>query len=173
MTAVTEKAKRIIEFLGLEPLTMEGGFYKETYRSDETIEAGHLPTRFKSKRAFATAIYYLLTPDTFSALHQLPSDEIFHFYLGDPVEMLQLFEDGTGKIIQLGNDIEKGQIPQVVVPKYTWQGTRLVSGGQFALLGTTVAPGFEFEDFITPDKEALLKKYPHYATMIDHLMKPH
>lgn len=166
---MTDNVKRIIEILELEPLPIEGGFFKETYRSEEIIPNKCLPNRYKSSRIFSTAIYYLLTPDTFSALHMLPSDEIFHFYAGDPVEMLQLFKDGTGKVIKMGNEIEKGYFPQIVVPKNTWQGTRLISGGEYALFGTTVAPGFEFEDFIPYDKEYLLKKYPQFTEMINRL----
>jgi len=124
---------------------------------------------YLSSRAFSTAIYYLLTSETFSSIHLLPTDEIFHFYAGDPVEMLQLFEDGTGKIIKIGNDIEKGYLPQIVVPRNTWQGTRLIPGGAYALFGTTMAPGFEFEDFVCHDKEVLLKKYPQFTEMINHL----
>lgn len=166
---MTDNVKKIIEILELEPLTIEGGFFNENYRSEEIIFHKCLPSRYKSSRTFSTAIYYLLTPDTFSSLHMLQTDEIFHFYAGDPVEMLQLFEDGTGKIIKIGNEIEKGYLPQIVVPKNTWQGTRLISGGEYALFGTTVAPGFEFEDFIPHDKEFLLKKYPLFTEMINRL----
>lgn len=168
---MTERVRRIIEILKLEPLSMEGGFYKENYRSNELIAREHLPVRYKSSKSFSTAIYYLLTANTFSSLHCLPTDEIFHFYAGDPVEMLQLHEDGNGKIIQIGNDIENGYIPQVVVPRNTWQGTRLISGGEFALMGTTMAPGFEFDDFIPADKEFLLNKYSKFQEMIHFLTK--
>ncbi len=164
-----DRAQRIIEILELEPLTIEGGFFKQTYRSNEMIAKEHLPQRYKSYRAFSTAIYYLITPESFSSLHQLPTDEIFHFYAGDPVEMLQLFEEGTGKIIKIGNDIENGFFPQIVVPKNTWQGTRLITGGEYALFGTTMAPGFEIEDFVAHDKHALLQRYPQFSEMISNL----
>jgi predicted cupin superfamily sugar epimerase len=168
---MTAKANKIIEILKLEPLHFEGGFFKETYRSDEFISNSNLPNRYKSGRAFSTAIYYLLTPTTFSTLHSLPTDEIFHFYLGDPVEMLQLYNDGTGKIISIGNDVENGYTPQVIVPKFTWQGSRLIDGGEFALLGTTMAPSFELEDFIAPDKQELIRTYPEFKNMIIKLIK--
>jgi predicted cupin superfamily sugar epimerase len=167
---MTDTVKNIIEILDLKPLTIEGGYYRETYRSEERVAQEHLPQRYQSTRTFATAIYYLLTAETFSSLHKLPTDEIFHFYMGDPVEMLQLFDDGTGKIITIGNDLEKGYFPQVVVPKFTWQGTKLVEGGEFALFGTTTAPGFEFEDFIAPDVEELIKKYPTFEKKIRGLV---
>jgi predicted cupin superfamily sugar epimerase len=167
---MTETVKQIIEILDLKPLTIEGGYYRETYRSEEMVAKEHLPQRYQSARTFATAIYYLLTPETYSSLHKLPTDEIFHFYMGDPVEMLQLFDDGTGKIITIGNDLQKGQIPQVVVPKFTWQGTKLVDGGAFALFGATTAPGFEFEDFIAPNAEELIKQYPQFEKKIRELI---
>ena len=160
-------AERIIEILGLEPLPVEGGYYRETYRSAEVIS---LPGRYNGPRLTGSAIYYLITPETFSSLHRLTSDEIFHFYLGDPVEMLQLFEDGTGKIIKIGNDIENGCFPQAVVPKHTWQGTRLVDGGKFALMGTTMAPGFEFDDFVAGEREELVGRYPEFAEHISKLL---
>src|SRR5512146_1935857 len=97
-------AGEIIELLNLKPLPGEGGFFVESYRADENLEV--LPSRYGgAPRAISTAIYYLLTPDIFSALHRLRSDEIFHFYLGDPVEMLQLFSDGTGKLVRIGSDL--------------------------------------------------------------------
>lgn len=167
---MTDPVRKIIEILDLKPLTIEGGFFRETYRCDEAIDKPHLPRRYQSARAFSTAIYYLLTPETFSSLHKLPTDEIFHFYLGDPVEMLQLFDDGTAKLITIGNDLEKGYFPQVVVPKFTWQGTRLIEGGEFALFGTTTAPGFEFEDFIPPKGEELIKQYPALEKKIRQLI---
>jgi uncharacterized protein len=166
---MTQKLRRIIELLELKPLDMEGGYYRETYRSADTIPKSCLPDRYGSPKSFSTAIYYLITPTTFSSLHKLPTDEVFHFYLGDPVEMLQLFEDGTGRIVKIGSDIENGCSLQVVVPKHTWQGSRLVAGGEFALMGTTMAPGFDFEDFVAPDKNELMRRYPEFSAMIQEL----
>ena len=132
--------------LGLEPHPTEGGFFVETYRSDERLPAAALPSRYRAARAIGTAIYYLLTPATFSAMHRLASDEVFHFYLGDPVEMLQLWPDGSHRVVTIGTAFETGERPQVVVPCDVWQGARLRPGGRFALLGTTVAPGFDYAD---------------------------
>lgn len=154
-------AAEIISALNLKPLALEGGFYRETYRSANRIHS--------LNRNLSTAIYYLLTADTYSALHRLPSDELFHFYLGDPVEMLQLHPDGTGSLITLGNDIIHGQTPQLLVPAGTWQGSRLVPGGQYALLGTTMAPGFDFADYEAADINELAKRYPEYADLISSL----
>lgn len=160
----------LIQLLNLKPLPHEGGFFAETYRSYERIEA--LPHRYDGgTRAFSTAIYYLLTPDTFSAMHRLPSDELYHFYLGDTVEILQLYEDGTGTITKIGNDLASGVRPQVIIPRGVWQGSRLVSGGKVALLGTTVAPGFEFTDFESGRRDRLLSSYPQFAEMITALTR--
>ena len=113
----------------------------------------------------------MLTPQTFSAIHRLQSDEIFHFYLGDPVEMLQLYPDGSGKIFLIGTDILNGYMPQVIVPKGVWQGSRLIPGGSFALMGTTVSPGFEYSDYETGDRGFLLEKYPELNKKIIALTK--
>jgi predicted cupin superfamily sugar epimerase len=155
------RADEIIAALDLKPLPREGGFYRETFRSADRIGAGN--------RNLCTAIYYLLTPDTCSALHRLPSVEIFHFYLGDPVEMLQLRLDGTGRAITLGPDVLHGQSPQVLVSAGVWQGSRLVPGGEFALMGTTMAPGFDFADYEAADRTALMRRYPEYAELIARL----
>jgi len=148
---------------------MEGGYYAETYRSEEVLSADQLPSRYSGKKSYYTAIYYFLTPETFSALHKLPTDEIFHFYLGAPVQMLNLFEDGTSETIILGQDILQEQQLQYRVPKNTWQGSRLIPGGNFALMGTTMAPGFDFEDFISADRKALSDRYPECRNMIREL----
>ncbi|HMQ06273.1 MAG TPA: cupin domain-containing protein [Saprospiraceae bacterium] len=168
---MNQVAVQIIEALELKPLTFEGGYYRQTYRSEEQVEAAHLPERYGGHRYFSTAIYYLLTPETFSSLHLLKTDEIFHFYAGDPIEMLLLHEAGSGEVITIGNDILNGLRPQIVVPKGTWQGSRLKDGGSFALLGATMSPGFDMADFATPNKEFLLSQYPQFHYMI-HLLTP-
>lgn len=162
------KANETIKLLNLKPHP-EGGYYRETYRADESIPPDALPERYSGRRNFSTAIYYLLTPETFSSIHRLKSDEIFHFYLGDPVLVLLLFPDGTSKRIPLGNDILRGHLPQLVVPRNTWMGALLMKGGKFALMGTTVSPGFDFDDFETGNREELIKKYPSEAELIARL----
>jgi predicted cupin superfamily sugar epimerase len=162
-------AEEIIRQLNLKPLPGEGGFYRETYRSAEKIPREALPGRYGTEKSFSTAIYYLLTPGTSSAFHRLPADEIFHFYLGDPVLMLKLHPDRRAEEIILGREIDKGQFVQTIVPANTWQGCLLREGGSFALLGTTVAPGFDFSDYETGDRETLLKKYPEYKELIEKL----
>ena len=163
--------QHLIEKLGLTLLPREGGYFAETYRSDETISAPSLPPRYSRDKPFATAIYYLLTPDTFSAMHRLISDEVFHFYAGDPVEMLHLRPDGAHTVLMLGSDIEAGHTPQVVVPRRTWQGYRIIDGGKFALLGTTVSPGFDRADYEHGDRDELTRKYPDCADLIKALTR--
>jgi len=130
--------------LGLMLHAEEGGHFVETYRSEGIVPAEALSGIYPAPRAYGTAIYYLLTPDTFSTMHRLATDEIFHFYLGDPVEMLHLYPDGSGQVVIHGPDIFNDMHPQVVVSQGVWQGARLKPGGRFALMGTTVAPGFDF-----------------------------
>jgi predicted cupin superfamily sugar epimerase len=142
--------RALIDELKLEPLAHEGGFFVETYRS--TTRAG--------SRAIATAIYYLLTPESPSRLHRLRGDEIYHFYLGDPVELLLLFPDGTTGRTMLGPDLARGMRPQIVVPRGVWQGSCLASGGRYALLGTTMIPGFDPADFERGDGDLLVTTYP-------------
>ena len=116
-----EKLKRMLD---LKPLPDEGGFYAESYRSEEKLAAGCLPGRYTGERRFGTAIYFLLTPETFSALHRLASDEVYHFYLGDPVELLCLREDGSGEVVTMGTDLNAGMRLQITVPRGAWQGSR-------------------------------------------------
>lgn len=156
-------AAEIIELLELEPLPWEGGFFRQTYKSAGTIPSSVL---HKTPHAFSTAIYYLVTPESFSALHRVSQDEVFHFYLGDAVEMWQVEDSGADRTILIGNDLQKGQRPQVVAPGGVWQGTRLVRGGRFALLGATVAPGYEQADFEIAARADLLKRFPQHRERI-------
>src|SRR5262249_51193501 len=149
----------------------EGGFFRETYRAADVWPAAALPARYGSDRRASTAIYYLLTPTTFSALHLLQSDEVFHFYLGGRVRMLQLLPDGGGQTVGVGHGVENGQVPQLVVPRGVWQGSYL-EAGDFALLGCTVAPGFEYVDYQGADRAALIGQYPEHAELIRRLTLP-
>jgi predicted cupin superfamily sugar epimerase len=164
-------AEDLIRLLRLEPLTREGGWYRETYRSTLQLPASALAPRYSATRAAGTAIYYLLTPDTFSALHRLPSEEVFHFYMGDPVEMLQLGPSPKegGRIVTLGSDILAGQQVQTVVPTGVWQGSQLREGGCFALMGTTMTPGFDFADYEAGERSVLTAMYQEFAERIARL----
>ncbi|MBI5230258.1 MAG: cupin domain-containing protein [Candidatus Magasanikbacteria bacterium] len=156
----------------LVPLPEEGGFYKETYRAEGCIPGTVLPARYKStNRNYSTLIYYLLTPDVFFQMHRVASDEIFHFYLGDAVEMLQLMPDGSGKIVRIGQDIKNGEVVQCIVPHGVWQGAMLSPGGRFALMGCSVSPGFEFADYETGTRDELVRVFPQYKEMIFKLTK--
>lgn len=163
--------KRLIDHLELKPHPVEGGYFLETYRSEELIPVVGLPGRYEGTRHFSTAIYYLLTPQTFSAMHRLPTDEVFHFYVGDPVEMLQLFEDGSSQRYTLGHNILKGQDVQLTVPRMVWQGCRLRKGGTYALMGCTVAPGFDFQDYVPGKRAELIEQYPHEKNFIVQLTR--
>jgi hypothetical protein len=158
--------EQLKSLLNLVPLSIEGGYFAETYRSAEMISPGFLQGRYGGPRSVGTAIYYLLEPGTFSEIHRVASDEIFHFYLGDPVEMLQLWPDGFGKRVLIGTDIENGMAPQLVVPHGVWQGARLVAGGKFALLGCTVSPGFDYADYESGSRNQLCEAYPEHRDLI-------
>jgi len=159
-------ADEVKELLQLTPLRIEGGFFRETYRSRWSVSEEYLPEGMHGSRSIGTAIYFMITPETFSTLHRMPATEIFHFYLGDPVIMLQLCPDGTSRTITLGSDLAAGQQPQVVVRGHVWQGSRLAPGGKFALMGTTMAPGFDYKDYEQGVGEKLAAQYPSAAELI-------
>ena len=165
-------AEEVKKLLGLMPHPREGGWYVRTYEAAETVAADAFEdARYASARRTGTAIYYLLELGTFSEMHRLKSDELFHFYAGDAVEMLQLMSDGSGKTVVIGNDLAAGQRPQVVVERNVWQGSRLMEGGRWALLGCTVSPGFEFEDYDAGDRTLLCEEWPEFAGMIADLTR--
>lgn len=161
-------AEEIIKRLHLVPLPEEGGYYRQTFKSDGIL--AHLPNH-KGPRSFSTAIYYLVTPEEFSALHRVPQVEMFHFYLGDPVEMIQITESGHLTRLVIGTDLAVGHEPQVTVAPNVWQGTRLLAGGKFALMGCTVTPGFEFADFEIQTRDELTRRFPTHAKMIERFTR--
>ena len=160
-------AEEVKKLLGLAPHPREGGWFIQTYAAPETVAPSVFEDgRYKGPRRTSTAIYYLLEPETFSEMHRLCSDEVFHFYAGDPAEMLQLHPDGSGQTIVIGNDLAQGQRPQVLVERGVWQGSRLIAGGRWALLGCTVSPGFEYEDYDSGRRDALTAQWPAFAELI-------
>lgn len=168
--------QRIIELFRLEPLPREGGYFRRTYRSDLTLLPGENGSdkagdprggKAGSLRGVGSAIYYLITPGSFSSLHLLSTDELWHFYGGDRVEQLRLFPDGTGEIIYLGTDWENGEVPQVLVPAGVWQGSRLAAGGRYALVGNTVHPEFWEQDYTHGELKDLMRRYPEWGEMIE------
>jgi uncharacterized protein len=163
-------ADDIKALLHLEPHPVEGGFYRRTYTSAVSVAL------LGGVRPYGTAIYYLLEEGTFSEMHVLASDEMFHFYLGDPVEMLQLWPSGEAKVVTLGPDLGAGQHVQLVVPAGVWQGTQLVDdgktgGGKVALLGCTVTPGFDFADYRSGKYDELAAGWPVEAARIKTLTR--
>jgi len=164
-------ADEIKKLLNLAPHPCEGGSFIQTWRSEEVIPHSALPARYPADRSAGTCIYYLLEPCTFSEMHRLASDEIFHFYYGDPVEMLQLLPDGSARTVILSNDLARGQHPQLIVPKYVWQGSHLLPGGQVALFGCTVSPGFDYADYETGRRDPLVRDYPQYSDLIQALTR--
>lgn len=162
------KKEELVKLLDLKPLFGEGGLYKQTYISDETLPETVLPGR-EGAHELGSAIFYLLTPETFSRMHRLSSDEVYHFYMGASVEMLQLYPDGTGRILRLGHDLAHGEQLQAVVPRGVWQGVRMVGEGDYALVGTTMAPAYHPSDYEDGVKEELIKAYPAYRDLLEVL----
>lgn len=161
-----------IERLDLRPHP-EGGYFRETYRASEVIAHAGLPERFEGARSFATAIYFLLTRDAFSAFHRIRSDELWHFYAGAPITIAILDAGGTGRLAtqSLGRDPTRGESLQVVVPAGAWFAAEVASAGAYALVGCTVAPGFDFADFELGARADLLERYPQHRGVIERLTR--
>jgi predicted cupin superfamily sugar epimerase len=154
-------AEHFIRKLNLLPHP-EGGYYKETYRSKESLE---LKT-FGGQRNYSTAIYFLLEKDNFSAFHRIKSDELWHFYAGDTLEVIEIDSEGELKITELGKENF-----QYCVPAGNWFGSRVKTGGEFSLVGCTVAPGFDFADFEMAQREKLIKEFPKLETVINEMTR--
>ena len=149
----------------------EGGWYRETYRAPESIPAAALPDRFSGDRSFATAIYFLLEGDDFSALHRISSDELWFFHAGFSLVITSIAPDGTLTQRILGCDPANGALPQALVPAGSWFGARLLDPAGYALVSCTVAPGFDFADFELARRDDLLASYPHHAGVITALTR--
>jgi hypothetical protein len=158
-------AEEIKALLKLEPHPVEGGWYRRTYTSEVSVAL------LRGVRPYGTAIYYLLEEGTFSEMHMVASDEIFHFYVGDPVEMLLLHPDGRCELLTFGSDLTAGQRPQILVPAGVWQVERLVEGGKLALFGCTVTPGFDFADYRSGSYVELAAQWPGQAERIRKLTR--
>jgi predicted cupin superfamily sugar epimerase len=147
----------------------EGGYYLQTYRSDEIIRKDALPNRFKGNRYFSTAIYFLLEGRQFSAFHRIQSDELWHFYTGAGLHIFILYPDGRGEVLKLGDDLANGYSFQQMVPAGCWFASRPVTENGFSFVGCTVAPGFDFADFELATRDVLLKEYPNHTGWIEML----
>ena len=159
-----------IASLGLVPHP-EGGFYRETYRAQEIVAANHLPARFGGPRACSTAIYFLLPGDQVSALHRIKSDDIWHFYAGTALTLTLIHSDGRLETPRLGPDPGRGESFQALVPAGCWYGAAVDDPGGYALVGGTVAPGFDFADFELADRHTLLASFPQHRQTILRLTR--
>lgn len=147
----------------------EGGYFAETYRSVETIPQAALPGRFGGARSFGTAIYFLLESHHISALHRISSDEVWHFYDGGTLEIFVISPAGVLTVIRLGRHLDQGDVLQAVVLAGSWFGSKPKPGTDFALVGCTVAPGFDFADFEMADRATLLAEFPQHRAVIEAL----
>lgn len=147
----------------------EGGYYRETYRAGECISAGALPDRFDGERHAAALIYFLLPADSFSALHRIQQDEVWHFYAGVPITLHEIDAGGTYETKTLGRTVTDGQQLQIVVPAGTWFGATVAVDDGYGLAGCTTAPAFEFADFELADREALPDIHPQHHDIIERL----
>ena len=149
----------------------EGGFYKETYRSPVKLSQQCLPADFQGERNIATGIYFLIEKGNFSALHKIKSDETWHFYVGDALEVIEIDEAGNLKTTHIGPDILKGETFQYTVKANTWFGSRVAHPGQFSLVGCTVYPGFDFNDFEIAQRHDLINQFPQHEIIIIELTR--
>ena len=158
----------------LAPLTGEGGLYRRTYCSARELPAEAFGPQYPAgtRKAAGSAIEYLITPQSYSRLHRLPTDEVYHFYLGDPVALFLIPPQGPPRTVLLGQDVLSGMEVQFVVPAGWWQGSRLLDGGQWAFLGTTMAPAYTDADYTDADADALCRAYPDFAREIRLLTAP-
>ena len=162
MTTVSD----LVTYYDLKPHP-EGGFFNESYRSKGVFDS--LPSPFNGDRSYSTAIYFLLPKAAKSSLHRILSDEIWHFYLGGSLSIVQIFSDGHCEIVILGTDITKGEKLQHVVPAGCWFGAFPNDGVDFSFVGCTVSPGFQFSDFEMASRADLIKMYPEHKSLIERL----
>jgi uncharacterized protein len=167
---ITDISKILIEQYNLTPHP-EGGWYKQNYKSVEIIPSCSLPTRFSGDRAFSTAIYFLLEKGNFSAFHRIKSDECWHFYLGDPLEIFILLPNGNLKTVLMGSQFNNNQRFQFTVPANCWFASRPAPNSLFSFVGCTVAPGFDFDDFEMAKADDLMAAYPQHQHIIKELCR--
>jgi uncharacterized protein len=163
-------AASLVNFYGLQPHP-EGGFYKETYRSAEIIDATALPGRFNADRHLSTAIYFLLERGQFSAFHRIKSDELWHFYSGGPLNIYVIHPDGRSALVRLGSNVEKGEVFQAMVPAGCWFASEPAKNSDYCFVGCTVAPGFDFADFELASREDLARDFPQHGEWISRLCR--
>jgi predicted cupin superfamily sugar epimerase len=159
-----------IEKLTLSPHP-EGGYFRQTYRADLMIAKEALPPNFTGPRSASTAIYFLLDSENFSAFHRLRSDELWHFYAGNSLEIHVIDPDGAYSRILLGDNPDAGETFQAVVKSGCWFASCVQTPKSFALVGCTVAPGFDFEDFELAKHSDLSRLFPHHESLIEKLTR--
>jgi len=163
-----KQVKDIVEQLNLKPHP-EGGYYKETYRSAGEIQSVNLSDSYSGNRNYCTCIYFLLTSDQFSAFHRIKQDEIWHFYDGATISLHTISPAGDYKHILIGKDLQNGEVPQYIVPGGHWFAAEIEDEDTYALVGCTVSPGFDFDDFELIPKEELISKFPQHQDLIKRL----
>ena len=168
MTHAAHDARYWIQKLKLDPHP-EGGYYRQTYKSELQISAASLP----GPRAASTAIYFLLEGENFSAFHRLRSDELWHFYAGSPLLVHVIDRAGSYSTLLLGNDPGAGQAFQAAVPAEHWFASHVADWNSWALVGCTVAPGFEFADFEIAHRAELIGQHPQHQAIIQRLTRSH
>ena len=149
----------------------EGGYYRQTYASDERLSAASLPERFGADRYMSTAIYFLLEGKDYSAFHRIKSDELWHFYAGGGLNIYVIHPNGRAEILLLGNDLEKGYRFQHVVKAGCWFASKPADENSYSLVGCTVSPGFDFADFEMAKEDELLQQYPQHSNWISQLCR--
>lgn len=163
-------AEELVLHFNLEPHP-EGGYFKQTYRSEEIIAADALPESFSGDRRFSTAIYFLVLPGNFSAFHRLDADEIWHFYAGGCLQIHIIHPDGKYELILLGNQPARGEVFQALVPAGCWFACETGEGADFSFTGCTMAPGFDFAGFELAKAKSLSAQYPQHRTLINRLCR--
>ena len=161
-------AQNIIEKLQLQEHP-EGGYFKETYRSHKTIPQNSLDAIYSGERSHSTGIYFLLTSEKFSAFHKINQDEMWHFYRGTPLKLHIISSDGAYSFVIIGNQLEKGEVPQYTVTGGDWFAAEVIDENSYTLVGCTVAPGFDFADFVLPSAEELIQEFPQHEDIIHKL----
>ena len=160
--------KKIINQLDLKAHP-EGGYFKETYRSEGSIKVDSLDKSYNGERNYSTCIYFLLTSDNFSTLHRIKQDEIWHFYDGSPIRLHIITEKGEHTTHSIGKDISNNELPQFIVPGGCWFAAEVKEQDSYSLVGCSVSPGFSFEDFELKSQKELIKIFPHLAPIITQL----
>lgn len=164
------KIQSLVTSLNLLPHP-EGGFYKEVYRSKNTISKSALENRFSGERSYCTSIYFLLTSANFSGFHKIKQDEIWNFYEGSPLLVHVIDKEGIYTCHEIGMDVSVGLSPQLVVPAGSWFASSVKNDNSYTFVGCTVAPGFDFEDFELAERSQLIKEYPQHKDIITKLTR--